>query len=448
MTTSNSSSFASTQQMLEYDYEHIWHPYSSMKADLNSNARPNIWLVESAEGVRLKLSTGDEGQTIEVIDGMSSWWSTVHGYQNPVLNQAIVDQTQKMSHVMFGGLTHQPAVELCQQLVELSPAGLDKVFLADSGSVSVEVAIKMAIQYQQAQGKPEKHRLVALERGYHGDTIGAMSTCDPTTGMHHIFSGILPQQFFVAAPQTLFDQEWNPKDIWPLEECLQQHHEEIAALILEPVIQGAGGMRFYHPEYLRQARILCDEYDVLLIADEIATGFGRSGKMFACEHAEITPDILTLGKALTGGYMTMAATLTTSKVAETISNGEAGCFMHGPTFMANPLACSVANASLKLLQQNDWQSQVNRIETILKQQLEAARHLPGVADVRVLGAIGVIEMEQPVNMAVIQEACIEQGIWLRPFGTRVYTMPPYVISNEDLMILAQGMVRIIADGKF
>lgn len=432
------------QDLLDFDRQHIWHPYSSMAdTDINSNERPNIWLVESAQGVRLNLASGEQ-----VIDGMSSWWSNIHGYQNPVLNQAIIDQTQKMSHVMFGGLTHKPAVELCQKLVDMTPEGLNKVFLSDSGSVSVEVAIKMAIQYQRAKGQPAKHKFVALSRGYHGDTLGAMSTCDPTTGMHHIFADILPKQFFVSEPNITFDQPWQQQDIWPLEECLQQHHQQIAALILEPIVQGAGGMRFYHPEYLRQARKLCDEYDVLLIADEIATGFGRSGKLFACEHADISPDILTLGKALTGGYMTLAATLTSDHVAETISNGEAGCFMHGPTFMANPLACAVANASLDLLIENDWQSQVSRIEIILKQQLEAARVLPGVADVRVLGAIGVIEMRQPVNMAIIQQACVEQGIWLRPFGTRVYIMPPYVIDNVDLTYLCQAMVRIIAEGKF
>ncbi|WP_373078237.1 adenosylmethionine--8-amino-7-oxononanoate transaminase [Zhongshania sp.] len=423
----------STEQWLQWDKDHIWHPYSSV---LNP---PAMVPVVSAKGVRLTLADGRE-----LIDGMSSWWSAIHGYNHPALNAAANAQLNDMSHVMFGGLTHPAAAGLGKRLVDITPAPLTRVFISDSGSVAVEVAIKMALQYWYSIGQPNKTRLLALRNGYHGDTFGAMATCDPVTGMHHLFNKVLPEHLFAEAPKTAFGEQANDADMANITSLLQNHHQELAAVILEPVVQGAGGMRFYSGDYLKQLRALCDEYDVLLIHDEIATGFGRSGKLFACEHAGISPDIMCVGKALTGGYLSLAATLCSEKIAQGICEGEAGVFMHGPTFMGNPLACSIANASIDLLLASDWQSNIKRIESGLSAGLAPAAELNSVAAVRCLGAIGVIEMKTAVNMASLQAQFISRGIWIRPFGKLVYTMPPYIINNDDLALLCQQMVAALA----
>ncbi len=415
---------------IQFDREHIWHPYTSAIEPLP------CYEVTAANGAEITLANGKK-----LVEGMSSWWACIHGYNNKRINEAAKAQLDTFSHVMFGGLTHKPAIDLTSRLLDMVPIGLSRVFLCDSGSVSVEVAIKMAIQYWAVQGQPQKAKLVAPRNGYHGDTFAAMSVCDPINGMHSLFKKSLIQHHFAPAPQTAFGKTWNPDDIAPLRDIFEQHHEEVAALILEPVVQGAGGMRIYHPEYVRACRQLCDEFNILLICDEIATGFGRTGELFACNHVDVTPDILCLGKALTGGYLSMAATLCTEQVALGVCEGEPGVFMHGPTFMGNPLAAAIAKTSIDVLLESNWRANVNRIEQQLKIGLTHLQDHAAVADVRVLGAIGVVEMKTDVNVTRLQSVFIANGAWIRPFAKLIYLMPPYITSDKQLAILCNAIEK-------
>ncbi|MGF1790473.1 adenosylmethionine--8-amino-7-oxononanoate transaminase [Photobacterium profundum] len=416
---------------LEFDQQHVWHPYTS-----TINPLP-CYPVESASGVYLTLEDGRK-----LIDGMSSWWSTIHGYNHPALNQAAKNQIDKMSHVMFGGITHEPAVELCRKLIAITPEPLQHVFLADSGSVAVEVSLKMALQYWHAKGQL-RPKFLTVRHGYHGDTFAAMSVTDPDNSMHSLYKGFLPEHIFAESSELGFYEEWCESDISDFKEKLNNNKEQLAAVIIEPIVQGAGGMRIYHPMYLKRIRELCDEHNVLLIADEIATGFGRTGKMFACEHAGISPDIMCVGKALTGGYMTLSATLATKHVADTVCSGEAACFMHGPTFMGNPLACAVGNASLEILIQGNWRQQVLSIEQQLSELLPEIGQLDCVKAVRWLGAIGVVELYEPVNMAEIQKSFVDAGVWIRPFGKLIYIMPPFIITPQELSCLTVAILRTL-----
>ncbi|HIF52228.1 MAG TPA: adenosylmethionine--8-amino-7-oxononanoate transaminase [Thiotrichaceae bacterium] len=421
------------ENLLKIDRDSIWHPYTALASELP------VYHVDSADGVRLKLSDGRE-----LIDGMSSWWSVIHGYNQPEINKALEQQLKSMAHVMFGGLTHTPAIELTEQLLAITPEALDAVFYSDSGSVSVEVAMKMAIQYWQAKGAPQRQKFISLRHAYHGDTFGAMSVCDPETGMHSLFADAMPKQVFIEQPQCRFGEACTEEDMAPLKQALIGQSGHVAALIMEPIVQGAGGMWFYSADYLKQARELCSEHNVLLILDEVATGFGRTGKLFACEHADVVPDIMCVGKALTGGYLSLAATLSSKEIHQTIDNGDPGVFMHGPTFMANPLACTAALTSIRILLASNWQENIRRIQQGLEQGLQPCKELTQVSDVRVLGGIGVVELNEPVDMKTTIPQFVEAGVWVRPFGKLVYLMPPYIIEDNDLKLLTDAIVKIIS----
>jgi len=435
MTSRKNDTDSAQSSILDDDKNYVWHPYSS------THSETPVFAVKSANNCTLTLEDGRQ-----LIDGMSSWWCAIHGYNVPELNQAITQQLDAMAHVMFGGLTHAPAVQLCKKLVEITPDKLETVFLVDSGSVAVEVAMKMAVQYWQAKQKPEKQKFISLKNGYHGDTLGAMSVCDPVTGMHSLFTEILAKNYFAPSPSCRFGEPCTTEHLVDLDNLLKQHHQSVAALILEPIVQGAGGMKFYSADYLKQAKALCEQYDVLFIADEIATGFGRSGKLFACEHANISPDIMCLGKSLTGGYMTLAATLCSNTISNVISTQPPFAFMHGPTFMGNPLACAVALRSIDLLLHSPWQENIKKIEQQLNADLAPCLSLDEVADVRILGAIGVVELKQAVEMPKIQQAFVDAGVWIRPFGKLIYLMPPYIIKDHELNTLCNAIYKVLKHG--